>query len=45
MKTIYRGEPKDRYIKTEQMIFRHNEREDSIRKDKVERRLKRKGNV
>ena len=40
MKTIYRGEPKDRNIETEQMIYRHTERVDSIRKDKVERRLK-----
>ena len=40
MKTIYRGEPKDRNIETEWMIYRHTERVDSIRKDKVETRLK-----
>ena len=39
-KTIYRGEPKDRNIETEQIIYRHTERVDSIRKDKVETRLK-----
>ena len=36
MKTIYRGEQKDRNIETEQMIYRHIERVDSIRKDKAE---------
>ena len=40
MKTIYRHEPKDRNIETEKMIYRHTERVDSIRKDKVETRLK-----
>ena len=40
MKTIYRGEPKDINIETEQMIYRHTERVDSIRKDKVETRLR-----
>ena len=40
MKMIYRGEPKDRNIETEQMIYKHNERVDSIIKDKVETRLK-----
>ena len=40
MKTICRGEPKDRNIETEQMIYRHNERVDSIKKDKIETRLK-----
>ena len=40
MKTIYSGEPKDRNIKVGQMIYRHTERVDSIRKDKVETRLK-----
>ena len=39
MKTIYRGETKDRNMKTEQMIYRHTEGGDSIRKDKVETRL------
>ena len=39
MKTIYRGEPKDINIETEQMIYRYTERVDSIRKDKVETRL------
>ena len=45
MKTIYRGEPKDRNIETEQMIYKHTERVDSIRRDKVETRLKWKGNI
>ena len=40
MKTIYTGEPKDINVEIEQMIFRHTERVDSIRKDKVETRLK-----
>ena len=40
MKTIYRGKPKDRNIETEQMICRHTEKVDSIRKDKAETRLK-----
>ena len=40
MKTTYRGEPKDRNIETEQMIYKHTERVDSIRKGKVETRLK-----
>ena len=40
MKTIYREEPKDINIESEQMIFRQTERVDSIRKDKVETRLK-----
>ena len=40
MKTIYRGEPKDKNIETEYMIYRHTERVDNIRKDKVETRLK-----
>ena len=40
MKTIYRHEPKDRNIETKKMIYRHTERVDSIRKDKVETRLK-----
>ena len=39
-KTIYRGEPKGRNIETEQMIYRYTERVDSIRKDKIETRLK-----
>ena len=34
------GEPKDRYIYTEQMIYRYTERIDSTRKDKIETRLK-----
>ena len=34
------GEPKDRYIYTVQMIYRHTERIDSTRKDKIETRLK-----
>ena len=38
-KPIYRGETKDRNMKTEQMIYRHTEGGDSIRKDKVETRL------
>ena len=40
MKTIYRAEPKDRNKETEQMIYRHTERVDSIRKYKVETKLK-----
>ena len=40
MKIIYRGEPKDKTIDTEQMIYEQTERVDSIRKDKVEKRLK-----
>ena len=40
MKIIYRGEPKEKNIETEQMICEHTERVDSIRKDKVETRLK-----
>ena len=40
MKAIYRREPKDRNIETEQMLYRHTERVDSIRKDKVKTRLK-----
>ena len=39
-KTIHRGKPKDRTIELEQMIYKHTERVDSIRKDKVETRLK-----
>ena len=39
MKTIYRGEPKDRNIKRKQMIYRHSESVDSIRNDKEETRL------
>ena len=39
-KTIYRGEPKDKNIETEYMIYKDTERVDSIRKDKVETRLK-----
>ena len=34
------GEPKDRNIYTEQMIYRHTDRIDSTRKDKTEKRLK-----
>ena len=40
MKTIYRGKPKDRNVESVQMIYKHTERVDSIRKDKVETRLK-----
>ena len=40
MKTTYRGEPKDRNIETEQMIYKHTERMDNIRKDNIEVRLK-----
>ena len=40
MKAMYRGEPKDRNMETEQVIYRHIERVDSFRKDKVETRLK-----
>ena len=40
LKAIYRGEPKDRNIETEKMIYEHTERWDSIRKGKVETRLK-----
>ena len=40
MKIIYRGELKDRNIETEQMIYRHTEKEESIRKGNVEARLK-----
>ena len=40
MKAIYRGEPKDKNIETEYTIYRHTERVDNIRKDKVETRLK-----
>ena len=42
MKTIYRGEPKDRNIKTEQMIYKHTKKSGSFRKDKVKARLKSK---
>ena len=38
MKAVYRGEPKDRNIETEQMIYKHTV--DSIKKDKVDPRLK-----
>ena len=40
MKTIYRGEPKDKNKETDQMNYRHAERVDSISKGKVETRLK-----
>ena len=40
MNTIYREEPKDRNIETEQMIYRHTKRVDSIKKDMVETNLK-----
>ena len=40
MKTIYWGEPKDRNIETEKTINRHTETMNSIRKEKVETRLK-----
>ena len=40
MKTIYGGEPKKRNVETGWMIFKHTEKVDSIRKDKVETRLK-----
>ena len=40
MKTIYRGEPKDRNVETEQMIYKHTKRVDSFRNDRVEARLK-----
>ena len=40
MKAIYSGEMKDRNIETEQMIYKHTERVNNIRKDKVETRLK-----
>ena len=40
MKTIYIREPKHKNIKTKQMIYKTTERVDSIRKDKVETRLK-----
>ena len=40
MKTIYREEPKDKNIETEEMIYKHTEKVDSIRKDKLETRLK-----
>ena len=40
MKTIYRGELKDRNIETDQMIYKHIETVDTIRKNKVEARLK-----
>ena len=40
MKTIYRGEPTDRNIETEKMIYKHTESVDSTRKDKIETRLK-----
>ena len=40
MKTIYGGEPKERNVETGWMIYKHTERVDSIRKDKVETRLK-----
>ena len=45
MKTIYGGEPKERNVETGWMIFKHTEKVDSIRKDKVETRLKWKWNV
>ena len=37
MKAIYRGELKDRDIETKWIIFRHIEKVNSIRKDKVEK--------
>ena len=40
LKATYRGEPKDRNIETEKIIYEHTERWDSIRKGKVEARLK-----
>ena len=40
MKTIYIGELEDRNKETEQKIYTHTERVDSIRKDNVEIRLK-----
>ena len=40
MKTIYREEPKDRTIETEQMIYGHTKRVDNIKKDMAETNLK-----
>ena len=40
MNTTYIKEPKDKNIETEQMIYKNSEGVDSIRKDKVETRLK-----
>ena len=40
MKRIYRATPKDRNIGTEEMIYKYNATVDSIRKDKIEARLK-----
>ena len=40
MKIIYRGEPKDRNIEREQMIYKHTESLGTIRKGKIETRLK-----
>ena len=40
MNTTYIREPKTKNIETEQMIYKNSERVDSIRKDKVETRLK-----
>ena len=40
MKTIYREQPKDRNIETEQMIYSYTKRVDSIKKDMVETNLK-----
>ena len=45
IKTTYREKPKDRNIEREWMIYKPTERVDSIRKDKVETRLKWKWNV
>ena len=40
VKTIYRGKPKDRNIETELMIYKRTEKLDSVRKDKVQTRLR-----
>ena len=40
MNTTYIREPKDKNIETEQMIYKNSGGVDSIRKDKVETRLK-----
>ena len=40
MMRIYRGTPRDRNNGTEEMIYKYTATVDSIRKDKIETRLK-----
>ena len=40
MKAVYREKPKDRNVEKEKMIYRHNKRVNSIKKDRVETNLK-----